>query len=972
MPGHYDPVLVALSFAIAMLAAWVALEYSGRVSEELRPGRRYLWLGAGSVCMGAGIWSMHYVGMLAYRMDMPVLYDWPTVGASMLAAVAASGVAFLTITRRQMSWPRTVLGGTIMGGGIAAMHYLGMAAMRMPEGITYSRPLVALSVAAAVVISMTALRLTFGLKGHGAGSQWKKVGAVLLMGAAIPVMHYLGMAAARWTAAPGRFGPADLRHALVISQLSAVMVVQVSMLVLAVALLFASWERRVSHFESALHGSRRSYAQLLDHDERLQMAFRAGGVGIWECNPATAEFYVDRSLRDLYGMPPDNKPVPREAWKARVHPDDVASLDQRWASCLAAGSTYENEYRIVRPDGSAKRVRSVASILRGDDGALLRVLGMTWDVTAEREREQETADLAERFRMTLESIGDAVISTDAQQRVIFMNRAACQLTGWRMEEAMQRPLLEVFVTRDEATGQRSRSPVERCIESGGTLLTEDGVLISRNGSCHNIRKQVALMNREHAAVLTIQDTTSARRMEKELQYAATHDALTGLMNRAEFEKQLYRIWEEARTGGRTHCLCMLDLDRFKIINDTSGHLAGDALLREIANLFERNLRPGDLAARMGGDEFLVLLTDCTREHGERCVRDLLRDLAELRFPWEGRLYDITASSGVVYLDRTSPEPEILISQVDVATFTAKRNGRNQVSVYMGGGSGAAGHHQEMKIVAGLRRSLEENRFELYAQPIVPIKPTDGSEAAQCFELLLRMRDEHGEMVSPGAFVPAAERYGLMGLVDRWVIRAAMRMHAEHCGPGEGVRFAINLSAESLSDPTLWPYVAEQLAETGISPAVLTFEVTETGLIGNFDHARGFVRSARQVGCKIALDDFGTGLSSLSYLKQFALDAIKIDGAFIRTLQDNVLDQAIVRSIAEIARSMKAATVAECVEDTAMLDLLGGLGVDHVQGWAMGRPQPLRDMLLPTEESEQRHDRVRVSRQLPEPARELAV
>lgn len=868
-----------------------------------------------------------------------------------------------------MSWPRTLLSSAIMGGGIVTMHYLGMAAMRMPQGITYSRPLVVLSAVAAVVISMAALRLTFGLKGRDAGSWWKKAGAVVLMGAAIPVMHYIGMAAANWTGAPGRFAPADLRHAIVISQLSAAMVVQISMLVLGVALLFVSWERRVSHFQSALHGSRRSYSQLMDHNERLQMAFRAGGVGLWECDPATAEFYVDPNLRDLYGLPHEDKPVPRESWKARVHPDDVTGLDQRWASCLAAESTYESEYRIVRPDGSVKRVRSVASILRAEDGALLRVLGMTWDVTAEREREQETADLAERFRMTLESIGDAVISTDAQQRVIFMNRAATQLTGWSMEEARQRPLLEVFVTKDEKTGKPRRSPVERCIESGGTLLTEDGVLLSRNGSSHNIRKQVALMNREHAAVLTIQDITTARRMEKDLHYAATHDALTGLLNRAEFEKQLRRVWEETRTSQRRHCLCMLDLDRFKIINDTSGHLAGDALLREIANLFRRNLRPGDLAARMGGDEFLVLLTDCTREHGEGCLKHLLTELADLRFPWDGRLYDITASSGAVYLDHASPEPEVLISQVDVATFTAKRNGRNQVSVYTGQGSGAAGDHQEMKIVAGLRRSLEENRFELYAQPIVPII---ASETAQTFELLLRMWDENGEMVSPAVFVPAAERYGLMGLVDRWVIRAAMQMHAKHCRHGEHVRFAVNLSAESLSDSSLWPYVAEQLAKTGIPPAALTFEVTETGLIGNFDHARGFVRSARQVGCKVALDDFGTGLSSLSYLKQFALDAIKIDGAFIRTLQSNVLDQAIVRSIAEIARSMKAATVAECVEDAAMLDLLGGLGVDHVQGWATGRPQPLRDVLLRlgTTAASSSAATVTAKRQFPEHANQL--
>ena len=941
MPGHYDPLLVSLSFVIALLASWVALEFSGRLYRQQRRSRRWMWLGAGSLCMGAGIWSMHYVGMLAFRMQMPVLYDWPTVLLSMVAAVGTSAVAFFTLTQSRLSWRTTLLSSLVMGGGIAAMHYIGMAAMRMPMELRYSPPAVVVSVVIAVAISAAALRLTFDLKSGEAGWSSKKAGSVLLMGLAIPTMHYLGMAAAHEAAGPGRFSPVDLRHAIALSQLSTVMVIQVPILGLALALILAGWDRRVSHFESALHGSMRSYAQLLDHNERLQGAFRAGGVGIWECDPATSEFYVDPSLRDLYGIAHDNKPIPREAWKTRVHPEDVAMLDQRWARCLARGSTYENEYRIVRPDGAVKQVRSVASILRAENGSLVRVLGMTWDVTAERAREQESADLAERFRMTLESIGDAVISTDEQQRVIFLNRAASELTGWRMEEAMLRPLEEVFATQDEQGIAKKRNPVQRCLEDGGVPLIEDGVLVSRKGVRHHIRKHIALINEDGAAVLTFQDVTAARRMERDLHHAATHDALTGLANRAEFERQLRRLWEATRESARTHCLCMLDLDRFKIINDTSGHLAGDALLREIAGQLRRTLRAEDLAARMGGDEFLLLFADCRLEEGEHRLKELLRELEELRFPWDGRLYDITGSSGLVYLDRYAPDPEMLISQADVATFTAKRNGRNQVSVYIGQGSGAAGDHEEMKLVAGLRRSLEEDRFELYAQPIVPIS---SQEKVPAFELLLRMRDERGDLVPPSVFVPAAERYGLIGVVDRWVIESAIGMYREHRLADYGVCFSVNLSADSLSDPTLWDFVAEQLARFDVDPSGFTFEVTETGLIGNFDHAREFVRQARAVGCRIALDDFGTGLSSLSYLKQFALDSIKIDGAFTRALKDNALDQAIIRSIAEIARSMNATTVAECVEDLETMRILCGLGVDQVQGWATGRPQPLLEAL----------------------------
>jgi EAL domain-containing protein (putative c-di-GMP-specific phosphodiesterase class I) len=335
-----------------------------------------------------------------------------------------------------------------------------------------------------------------------------------------------------------------------------------------------------------------------------------------------------------------------------------------------------------------------------------------------------------------------------------------------------------------------------------------------------------------------------------------------------------------------------------------------------------------------------MLLDCTLDEGKAIAEKLVARIAELRFPWEDKIYDVSASLGMVPVDCFSPRPEMIVSQADVAAFTSKRNGRNQVSIYLDEEQ-AAGDLQEMAFVADLRRAIEADQFELYAQPIVLSHDT---ARFTYFEILLRMRNERGELVSPAFFIPAAERYGLMTLVDRWVVRTALQMHAKYKREDHELRFAINLSADSLSDRELWSFVQEQFRLSGVEPANITFEVTETGLIQSFANAREFMRQARQAGAQIALDDFGTGLSSLSYLKQFPMDVLKIDGSFVRQLTSNTLDQSIVSAIAQIARSMNAVTVAESVEDHATIDMLRDVEVDYLQGWATGRPAPLHVIL----------------------------
>ncbi len=941
MPGHYDPLFVLLSLLISILASWAALDLTARIHIHRTASRRAVWLALGAFAMGTGIWSMHYVGMLAYRMPMPVLYDWPTVVLSLLAAVLASAEALWIVSRRSLSWSGTAIGSLFMGGGVASMHYIGMAAMRMPMSVVYAWPMVAVSILAAVVISFAGLRLTFGVRDVTSVWSKRKVGSALLMGCAIPTMHYLGMAAAHTIPGPGNYTPVALRHAVAVSTFSGFGIAFVTAFVILMALVSAGIDRYLLKSESDLERSQEQNLALNRRSHHLQSAFRASGIGFWECDPKTGLYYVDDCLRDMYNMPHDGQPVPRERWRANVHPDDMLRLDRRWQQCLASGDTYDNEYRVILLSGEARHYRSIANILRSKAGVIQRVAGMTWDVTAERRQEQEVAQQAERFRLTLEAVGDAVISTDEQQNITFLNRVASQLVGWSAEEALGKPLTEVLVTFDAETGVRCSSPVQRCWENNGTLLSEDGILVSRTGERYNISKYVALMPKSRAAVLTFQDITAARRLEKQLQYAASHDSLTALPNREVFERELRSLWQTTRHTADTHCLCIVDLDRFKIINDTSGHMAGDALLKKISQLLQASVRPSDIVARMGGDEFMILLVSNTAEQGEVCAKRLLENIAELRFPWHGKIYDITASIGLVAFDHTSPEPEVLLSQADVAAFTSKRNGRNQISIYSEAAGGAFSHHQEMEIVADLRRAIEENCFELHAQPIVLPEATT---QPTYFELLVRMRNAAGDLISPALFIPAAERYGLMTMIDRWVIRHAFAQCAPHCGQGCDLRLAINLSADSLSDPTLWDFVQDQFLCTGVSPSAITFEITETGLIQNLAHARSFLSQAQKAGSRIALDDFGTGLASLSYLKQFPLDVLKIDGAFIKKLIANPLDQTIVSAIATIARGMKACTVAECVEDTQTITLLQTLGVSYIQGWATGRPVPFQTVL----------------------------
>ncbi len=436
---------------------------------------------------------------------------------------------------------------------------------------------------------------------------------------------------------------------------------------------------------------------------------------------------------------------------------------------------------------------------------------------------------------------------------------------------------------------------------------------------------------------TVEDITEAKALSRELEYQATHDALTDLVNRREFEHRLERVLGRVDQERSEHAVCYLDLDQFKVVNDTCGHVAGDELLRRLGHLLAERVRSRDTLARLGGDEFGVLLEHCPLDQALE-IANVIKDVVEeFRFDWEGQSFGLGVSIGLVPIRGGSQSTSAVMSAADSACYAAKDQGRNRIHVYDEADADLLKRYGEMQWVARTQRALEENRFELARQPIVPV-PGDGDGPEMHYEVLIRLRDEDGQLVMPGAFLPAAERYNLSAKLDRWVVRSALGLLAEEEGrPGRAIVYSINLSALTLADETFLEFVLSELRAHQVPPQQLCFEITETAAIANLAGATDFMLRLREHGCRFALDDFGSGLSSFAYLKCLPVDYLKIDGLFVKDIVDDPIDRAMVKSINEIGHTMGKLTIAEFVESEAILEVLRDLGVDYAQGYHIGKP-----------------------------------
>ncbi|HSH30185.1 MAG TPA: EAL domain-containing protein [Thiohalobacter sp.] len=549
--------------------------------------------------------------------------------------------------------------------------------------------------------------------------------------------------------------------------------------------------------------------------------------------------------------------------------------------------------------------------------------------------ERELARERDRAQTTLASIGDGVITTDNEGVVEYINPVACELTGWSVAEAMGKNFVDVFVLEDE-TGDQVAMVMQQCLkdnrqaelQSALMLVTQDGrkVMVEINAS--PIRARNAGVQ---GMVIVVRDVTRAHELAQQLTWQAAHDALTGLRNRKEFERELREVLAGA-ADQQTDALLYLDLDQFKVVNDTSGHSAGDELLRQLTTILSRQIRQSDVLARLGGDEFGLILRGCDGTRACEIAEKLTHAVKEFRFSWKDKIFEIGVSIGIVMLDAHITSSASALSAADIACYAAKDLGRNRYHMYHEDDVELARRHGEMQWVSRIQNALTENRFILFAQKI--IRAEDGATVQH--ELLVRMLDENGEIIPTGSFIPAAERFGIMPEIDRWVIRRAFRCLSVEAPSFEQV--SINLSGLSLTDHRLIEFILAQAKEHDIRPERVCFEITETAAIANLSHAIKFIGELRGAGFVFSLDDFGSGLSSFGYLKQLPVSYLKIDGSFVRDMCDDPIDRAMVNAINEVGHTMGIQTIAECVENAESLAALKGIGVDLVQGYHIHKPE----------------------------------
>ncbi len=633
---------------------------------------------------------------------------------------------------------------------------------------------------------------------------------------------------------------------------------------------------------------------------------------------------------------------------ADLVPPEYAELVSDNISRRLAGEAAAERYEIdmVGLQAQVSRLEIASTLVEYDKGNALLITGLEIipTQTVPALRLGADAPAAESQLLALQSLAEAIIATDKDGRVTFMNPAAEALTGSEAASAGGKLLEEVVSLVDETDRRLLTDPVRQALTSGSAVnLSRRALLLSRNSGSERSIELTASPIRNSSqelvgAVVMLHDITELRGLARQMSYQATHDALTGLANRREFERRLEESIDSGHRGDGQHVLCYLDLDHFKLVNDTSGHVAGDSMLREVAKLLRDAVRDSDTVGRLGGDEFGLLLIGCPLDKARQIADDLCRAVSDYRFVWKDKIFNIGVSVGLVEISRESGTLEELLAAADTACYVAKKQGSGRVAVYSARDEAHARHTGEIQWLQRLQSALKENRFHLYHQVIVG---AHGEETGPAMEVLVRLEDEAGNELPPSDFLRAAERYRLMGLVDRWVVQTTLAALGRGAIPVQANRsVAINISGQTLADLQFLEFVVECFDSTGALPTQVCFEITENAVIANLEHARRFVGVLHGMGCQFALDDFGSGVGSFSNLKNLPLDYLKIDGSFMRNLGRDTVNQAMVTAMIRLARTLNFKVIAEQVEDTAAVEAARKMGVDYLQGYAIGRPQPL--------------------------------
>jgi diguanylate cyclase (GGDEF)-like protein/PAS domain S-box-containing protein len=642
---------------------------------------------------------------------------------------------------------------------------------------------------------------------------------------------------------------------------------------------------------------------------------------IYFSNPAMIELIAQLGFDEL-GMP-------------AILPDNLKEII---STCLSSGATLNN----VEVESNGRW------FLWNFHPVLERSLiqGYALDITCRKEAENRLFAEKERFLVTLESIDDAVITVDTNEIIVYMNHKASELTGWLSADSVGQPVKNVVNLFRTKPGMAVDNFVRCVIHENTHYRVPDSLYLAhRDGYIISVKQSISPMRNHNneviGAVIALHDITDANRMEQSLNYQATHDALTGLINRSEFENRLRYAIERSKTDKISHALLYFDLDNFKIINDTCGHVAGDQLLRQMKKLLEESLRRGDILARLGGDEFGAILEGCPVDRASIIASNICKLIQDFYFIWEEHRFNVGVSIGLVPIHEDCGDVGKLMSLADSSCYAAKDLGRNRVHIYQDDDLDLMKKKGEMQWVSHINKALQEDRFELYFQLISPISC---KEEGLHFEILIRMRDVHGNLILPNEFLPAAEHYDLIKPLDHWVINTVFNWLNNNPEIEREVQLcSINLSGHSIGDEHFLLHLTEHFRNCQFPAEKICFEVTETAAIQNIRVASFFIDTIKELGCSFSLDDFGSGMSSFGYLKQLNIDYLKIDGLFVKDIVIDPVDAAMVRSINEVGQIMGLKTIAEYVENDEILNVIKEIGVDFAQGFGISRPRPLGEI-----------------------------
>jgi diguanylate cyclase (GGDEF)-like protein/PAS domain S-box-containing protein len=681
--------------------------------------------------------------------------------------------------------------------------------------------------------------------------------------------------------------------------------------------------------------------------ERITLATDSGGIGIWDLDLERDVMVWDAWMFRLHGLPPQQGPVSPTLWMRCLHPEDRARAEQDMRKTIDGWEPLPLEHRVLWDDGSIHHIGATAHVTRDAAGRAIRMIGTCWDVTHPRRLAAELAAQNELLKVTLNSIADGVITTDAQGYIRWLNPMAEKMTGWPEAEAFGRKLPQVFRTVHEETRAPAEDPLHACLSQPGHAAAPDyTLLLARDGAEYGIEHSASPMRAENGEmlgiVLVFHDVTEQRRLAREMSHRTSHDLLTGLVNRAEFEMRLGRVLEQAHMDNSENALLFIDLDEFKIVNDSCGHAVGDQLLIQFARLLTDVVQTSDTVARLGGDEFAVLLEHCPFTQALRIAQRICDRMEDFRFIHEDKRFRIGASIGLVPVDSRWMSTAAVRQAADGACYAAKEGGRNRVHLWSESDAAMQARNGEMQWATRLAAALDEDRFLLFLQRIEPLQAIQQGLHA---EILLRLPASEDSLVLPGAFMPAAERFHMATRIDRWVLRQVVRRMQVAAFRDRFEKIGVNISGQSVCDRSFHSWAVTLLEQAG--PEIcckLCLEITETVAITNFADAAMFTEKLRALRVRVALDDFGAGASSFRYLTSMPVDIIKIDGQFIRDLLVNPLSEAAVRCFIDVAHVANLTTVAEFVDHPDVLRKLRQMGVDFAQGNLIHRPEPIASVM----------------------------